>query len=235
MLLELVEDHKIYLPAYAEVANPALNNSHWRDIFRAMDAEDMYKDGMQYSVVRLVELGVLDHLETIGNIGAAASKQYSMLKALENMIGAWDNIDFHCTPYKASEMFVLGQTEEIQMLLDDQLMKIQAMNASPYVKPFQERAKDWEKTLSNLQVGLLQLPAWNHILTPGLVRCSCSIMTLLMCALLNRACWIAGFKSSRPGCTWSRSSAAKTLSSKCQKKGTSSCRWTIRFRSSWCM
>ena len=62
-------------------------------------------------------------------------------------------------PYKASEMFVLGQTEEIQMLLDDQLMKIQAMNASPYVKPFQERAKDWEKTLSNLQVCLLQLHA----------------------------------------------------------------------------
>ena len=97
VLLNLVEDHKIYLPAYAEVANPALNNSHWRDIFRAMDAEDMYKDGMQFSVIRLVELGVLDHLETIGNIGAAASKQYSMLKALENMIGAWDNIDFHCT------------------------------------------------------------------------------------------------------------------------------------------
>jgi dynein heavy chain len=39
------------------------------------------------------------------------------------------------------------------MLLDDHLMKIQAMNASPFVKPFREEATKWEATLMCLQVG----------------------------------------------------------------------------------
>lgn len=150
--MKLVEDHKVLLPVYSEVANPALASTHWREIFAVMGAEDVYKESAQYSVERLVGLGIADHLEAIANISAAASKQYSMLKALENMIAAWDGIEFHCSVYKSTSMHVLGQTEEIQMLLDDQLMKTQALNASPYVKPFQERAKEWEKTLLNLQV-----------------------------------------------------------------------------------
>ena len=35
-----------------------------------------------------------------------------------------------------------------------QLMKIQAMNASPFVKPFKEEATKWEATLTFLQVGV---------------------------------------------------------------------------------
>jgi dynein heavy chain len=38
------------------------------------------------------------------------------------------------------------------MLLDDQLMKVGAMNASPFVKPFKKESHDWEVTLRLLQV-----------------------------------------------------------------------------------
>jgi dynein heavy chain len=40
----------------------------------------------------------------------------------------------------------------MQMLLDDQLMKVQAMNASPFVKPFRAETVEWEATLQFLQV-----------------------------------------------------------------------------------
>ena len=39
-----------------------------------------------------------------------------------------------------------------QMLLDDQLMKVQAMNASPFVKAFKAETVAWEHTLVSLQV-----------------------------------------------------------------------------------
>lgn len=47
---------------------------------------------------------------------------------------------------------MLGGIDEIQLLLDDQIVKVQAMNASPFVKPFIERSKKWEKNLITLQV-----------------------------------------------------------------------------------
>eukprot|EP00798_Chlamydomonas_sp_ICE-L_P024707 gene24707-10345_t len=63
----------------------------------------------------------------------------------------WDDKEFHCIPYKDTGTAVVGQTDEIQMMLDDQCMKILAMNSSPYVKPFREEATKWEQTLSYLQ------------------------------------------------------------------------------------
>eukprot|EP00951_Prasinocladus_malaysianus_P039404 scaffold441368_cov33-Prasinocladus_malaysianus.AAC.1 len=71
VLVNLVEDHKVFLPVYSEVCNPALNAAHWREIFRLMGAEDKFKDGQGYSVSELVALGVLDHLEAVANVAAA--------------------------------------------------------------------------------------------------------------------------------------------------------------------
>ncbi len=48
--------------------------------------------------------------------------------------------------------FIIGGTDEIQTILDDQIVKIQAMNASPFIKPFKERASKWETLLQTLQV-----------------------------------------------------------------------------------
>lgn len=55
-------------------------------------------------------------------------------------------------PCPAAGTFIIGGTDDIQTILDDQVVKIQAMNASPFIKPFQERAAGWEKTLRTLQV-----------------------------------------------------------------------------------
>jgi dynein heavy chain len=37
-------------------------------------------------------------------------------------------------------------------LRDDQIVKVQSMNASPYVKPFAARAADWQTMMFTLQV-----------------------------------------------------------------------------------
>ena len=39
----------------------------------------------------------------------------------------------------------------MQLLLDDQAVKIQSMRASPFIKPFEDRAAEWVSMLSTLQ------------------------------------------------------------------------------------
>ena len=41
--------------------------------------------------------------------------------------------------------------EDIQNVLDDQIVRTQAMRGSRYVKPFEARTITWEKTLNDLQ------------------------------------------------------------------------------------
>ena len=54
-------------------------------------------------------------------------------------------------PYKESGTYILGGSEEVQALLDDQIVKAQGMCASPFVKPFEQDAKNWSQVLNVLQ------------------------------------------------------------------------------------
>ncbi|GFH11920.1 uncharacterized protein HaLaN_07505 [Haematococcus lacustris] len=74
-----------------------------------------------------------------------------MLQALDKMEAEWQGLEFRVLAYKDTGTFIIGGTDEVQMVLDDQIVKIQAMNASPFVKPFKDRASSWEELLQTLQ------------------------------------------------------------------------------------
>lgn len=45
-----------------------------------------------------------------------------------------------------------GPVEEAQILLEDHIVKSQAMAASPFSKPFEDRLVPWEQKLQRFQV-----------------------------------------------------------------------------------
>ncbi|GIL57271.1 hypothetical protein Vafri_12526 [Volvox africanus] len=142
-----LEEFQSVLPLLQEVANKALERRHWEQILTILG-----RPGAEnFNVRDLLQWGVLNHLEAVSNIGGVATKEASMLKTLDKMEVEWNGLDFRVLPYKDTGAFILGGTDEIQTVLDDQIVKIQAMNASPFVKPFKERASAWEATLQNLQ------------------------------------------------------------------------------------
>ena len=93
----------------------------------------------------------MDMLEQLENVGAQASKEFSLAQTLKKMVSEWEGLEFRCMPYKDTGTFILGGTDEVQALLDDQIVKAQGMCASPFVKPFEEDAKAWSATLNTLQ------------------------------------------------------------------------------------
>lgn len=94
---------------------------------------------------------IMEQMERVQVISTVASKEAGMLKNLDKMESEWSGLEFRVMPYKDTGTFIIGGTDEIQTILDDQIVKIQAMNASPYIKPFKERASAWETTLQTLQ------------------------------------------------------------------------------------
>jgi dynein heavy chain, axonemal len=150
-LKEALEDFKQYMPLLQEVSNPALEPRHWQQIFAIVGAP-FDDSGAAFCAQDLIAFGIVEKYEQVQTVAAAASKEFSMLKMLEKMEAEWGEQAFHAIPYKDSGTFIVSATDEIQTILDDQIVKIQAMNASPFVKPFKERASQWELTLQTLQV-----------------------------------------------------------------------------------
>eukprot|EP00854_Cymbomonas_tetramitiformis_P002484 gene2484-3228_t len=154
-LKDEVDEFKQIMPLIEELANVALKDRHWKEIFSMLPdpatGKVKFSPEDDFSVKDLIELNVMGKMEEVQRISTNASKEHSLENALVKMVEDWNGIEFKTIAYKDTGTFTLGGTDDMQALLDDQIVKIQSMRASPFIKPFQERASNWEDTLQTLQ------------------------------------------------------------------------------------
>lgn len=71
------------------------------------------------------------------------------LQAMEKMLADWDVLNFVFVPYKDTEVSIMGAPDDIQMLLDDHIVKTTTMKNSPFIGPFEAEVNDWDHKLVN--------------------------------------------------------------------------------------
>uniref|UniRef100_A0A8C5C287 Dynein axonemal heavy chain 3 n=1 Tax=Gadus morhua TaxID=8049 RepID=A0A8C5C287_GADMO len=84
-------------------------------------------------------------------IGASASKEYSLEKVMEKMKSEWEELCFSFTPYRDTGTSIVAAVDDIQVLLDDHLIKAQTMRSSPFIKAVEAECRQWEEKLSSMQ------------------------------------------------------------------------------------
>lgn len=150
-----IDDFKQIMPLVEELANPALKSRHWEEIFKMIDADiPLNEEGTgfePFNVRALLQYNVLDQMERIQTVSSVASKEYSLQKVLEKMRADWEGVVFRVIEYKDTGTYIMGGTDEVQALLDDQIVKTQSMRASPYIKALEKDACSWEELMVRLQ------------------------------------------------------------------------------------
>lgn len=144
---------EIDLPLMQLFCTPGIRPRHWKEIAEVTDLviELPVNNERGFTLTDLLKLGLQHHTLKLEDVCVGASKEYSLEKSLDKMLEDWTTMAFQTKAYRETGTHILTSTEDMQQLLDDHIVKTQAMRGSRYNKPYLERIQNWEQTLNSLQ------------------------------------------------------------------------------------
>nr|XP_019611948.1 PREDICTED: dynein heavy chain 6, axonemal [Rhinolophus sinicus] len=143
-----VEKMKEMLPVIIDLRNPSLKPRHWTSIEQTVDATLVDLE-IPLTLEKLSELHVFDFGQEIQDISGQASGEAALETILKKVEDSWKTTEFVVLPHRDSkDVFILGGTDDIQVLLDDSTINIATIASSRYVGPLKTRVDDWQKQLA---------------------------------------------------------------------------------------
>ncbi|XP_074179212.1 dynein axonemal heavy chain 3 [Rhinolophus sinicus] len=144
-----IEKFRQHVPVLTISCNPGLKARHWQQISELVGCE--IKPTETTCLANMLEFGFSKFIDKLEPIGAAASKEYSLEKNLDKMKQDWVNLTFNFAKYRDTDTNILCAVDDIQLLLDDHVIKTQTMCGSPFVKPIEAECRKWEEKLVRVQ------------------------------------------------------------------------------------
>uniref|UniRef100_A0A8C5V6J6 Dynein axonemal heavy chain 2 n=1 Tax=Microcebus murinus TaxID=30608 RepID=A0A8C5V6J6_MICMU len=142
-----IEQFKRTMPLISDLRNPALRDRHW-DQVRDEIQREFDQESESFTLEQIVELGMDQHVEKIGEISASATKELAIEVALQNIAKTWEVTQLDIVPYKDKGHHRLRGTEEVFQALEDNQVALSTMKASRFVKAFEKDVDHWERCLS---------------------------------------------------------------------------------------
>ncbi|XP_021267492.1 dynein heavy chain 3, axonemal isoform X1 [Numida meleagris] len=144
-----LDKFKQHLPVLSLVCNRGMKERHWEQISEIVGCE--VRPSETTTLQNMLELGLSKYIDQLELIGAAASKEYSLEKSIEKMKSEWVNMQFNLVNYRDTNNSILSAVDDIQLLLDDHIVKTQTMCGSPFIKAIEAECRAWEAKLTLMQ------------------------------------------------------------------------------------
>ncbi|XP_016078231.1 PREDICTED: dynein heavy chain 3, axonemal [Miniopterus natalensis] len=144
-----IDKFKQHIPILNISCNPGMKDRHWQQISELVGSEIKLTETT--CLANMLEIGFGKFIDKLEPIGAAASKEYSLERNLEKMKLDWVNMTFSFAKYRDTDTNILCAVDDIQLLLDDHVIKTQTMCGSPFIKPIEAECRKWEEKLVRVQ------------------------------------------------------------------------------------
>ncbi|XP_015175416.1 PREDICTED: dynein heavy chain 3, axonemal [Polistes dominula] len=149
MVRAKVEKFKQFIPVLQTICTPGLEARHWEQISQIVKVSVKPTDTSCLS--DMIEHGLSVHIEKLEEISSSAVKEHTLLKNLQKMKSEWAEIYFELILYRDTGVNILTAVDDIQVLLDDHILKVQTMRGSAFVKALEDDMQVWEDKLIMMQ------------------------------------------------------------------------------------
>ncbi|ALC38670.1 Dhc36C [Drosophila busckii] len=146
---EQIEQFREHMPIINTLGNPGMKARHWEQVSEIIGFP--IKVSPELTLEKIIEYQLDEYVPKFEAISESATKENNLEKAMIKMANEWEGVEFTISPYRDSGTYKLSSVDDIQILLDDQIIKTQTMKSSPYIKPFEADILKWEAKLMLLQ------------------------------------------------------------------------------------
>ena len=147
-LRENVDSFRRLMPLIVDMRNPAIRDRHWLLVMDACGKSFDYASE-NFTLARVVELGLDQCAETISEISDDATKELAVDKTLESISDSWKHISLDTGPYKEerNDVMKLRSADEIFSILEDHTVTLSTLKASKFFSVFEDVITCWERAL----------------------------------------------------------------------------------------
>ncbi|XP_027139394.1 dynein heavy chain 6, axonemal [Larimichthys crocea] len=154
-LKDKVEVMRQRLPAITDLRNPCMKPQHWETLESVVGSSLNVEE---LTIARLEELDIFSYGMEIQEVSGQASGEASVETIITKVEDVWKTVDFTVLSHGDSkEVFILGGTDDIQVLLDDSIINVGTVASSRYVTPIKLRV---DTLLSQLILFSQTLDEW---------------------------------------------------------------------------
>uniref|UniRef100_A0A1A9WZZ0 Dynein axonemal heavy chain 7 n=1 Tax=Glossina brevipalpis TaxID=37001 RepID=A0A1A9WZZ0_9MUSC len=146
---ENIESFRENMPIISTLGNPGMKARHWEQVSEIVGFP--IKVTPELTMLRIIDYQLEEYVSKFEFISESATKENNLERALIRMASEWEDVSFTISPYRDSGTYKLAAVDDIQILLDDQIIKTLTMKSSPYIKPFEKEILKWEAKLMLLQ------------------------------------------------------------------------------------
>jgi dynein heavy chain len=158
---------KPQVPLLQILCHKGMRDRHWAQVGDVVGFD--LRPDQHTSLTRVLDMGIDKYVEQLEIIAETASREFSIENAITSMKEEWAGVRLDIKSYRDTGTYILqgDSVEEVQILLDDHLVKTQTMKGSPYAVPFQEQLGEWEAwlqlTTRTVEVWLKVQAAWMYL------------------------------------------------------------------------
>ncbi|XP_065911794.1 dynein axonemal heavy chain 6-like [Dysidea avara] len=142
-----VKDMQEKMPVITNLRNPSLKGRHWEQIEQIVSHKFSQEEPLNLKL--LTELNAFEHSEAIQEVSGQASAEAALETMLKKVEDSWKSIEFVVLSHRdQKDVFILGGTDDVQVVLDDSQVTVSTIAGSRHVGPIKPRVEEWGKQLS---------------------------------------------------------------------------------------
>jgi len=141
------------LPLIEKLKHPSVQERHWKKIMEetGKDLGDINLKTITLS--KVFELQLQNFEEKVNEICVEAKEEDKNEQSILKIAAAWKTTNFEIAPYKKGNEhkgFAIKSPDEIRQQLEDNILVLQSLNASKYVRAIKHTVAQWEKDLNTI-------------------------------------------------------------------------------------